>query len=72
MSPRHDLCYARIHVGPDDGLEASVDELFLIIEGIGLKLALIFLNVGGQFGIREEREAVLCCELSASHGNCNA
>ncbi len=63
--------YVRVHVGPDNAFKVSVDQLLLMIEGIRLKRALIFLEVGGEFGIREKREAVLCCLLSASHRHSN-
>jgi len=65
------ICYVRVHVGPVDVAEATASQLLLMIEGIRLKLAHIFLNFGGQMGIREKREAVLCCLLSASHSNSN-
>jgi len=64
-------CYVRVHVGPVDIGEASVSQLRLMIEGIRLKLVQVFRNFGGQMGIREKREAVLCCLLSASHRHSN-
>jgi hypothetical protein len=62
--------YVRVHVGPVDVAEASASQLLLMIESIGRKLAHIFLKFGGQMGIREKREAVLCGLPSASrHSN---
>jgi len=63
-------CYVRVHVGPVDVGEGRVSQVLLMIEGIRLKLAFIVLNFGGQMGIREKREAVLCL-LSASHRHSN-
>ncbi len=64
-------CYVRVHVGPVDVGEASASQLLLVIEGIRRKLTQIVLNFGGQMGIREKRDAVLCCLLSASHRHSN-
>ena len=65
-------CYVRVHVGPDNGVEVSIGQLFLMIEEIRLKPAHFFLQFGGELGIRQKRVAVLFCLLSASHKHSNA
>ena len=51
--------------------EAGASQLLLVIEGIRHKPAQIFLDFGGQMGVSEKWEAVLCCLLSASHRHSN-
>jgi hypothetical protein len=60
--------YVRVHVGPDDALLFSVGQLIVMIEFIRLEFAHLFLQCRRHLGIREKREAVLCCPLSAPHG----
>jgi len=60
----------RVQVGSVNVAEGGVSQLLLMIEGIRLE-ANIFLNFGGQMGIREKRATVLCCLLSASHRHSN-